>query len=176
MRLHWAIALAAVCIAVVIGVVACGAGNAGDVPEVVRAQRFEVVDQKGVLRAVLGLTKQSGGGVSLALCDENGKARAGISVSDLGGAGITIADERETPRILMTVHAGFTSVQLLSGKARTLSEVLPGGTGSDQEVLDAAEKMGEAVEIRAMLAMDDETDSVNIALFDEKGQPIWQAE
>ncbi len=175
MRLHWATVLAAVCLAVAIGAVAYGAGKAS-APEVIRAQRFEVIDGKGVIRAQLGVTELAGGGVTLGLCDETGKARAGLSVSDMGPVNLTLTDKHQAPRISLTVHAGVTSVQLLSGKTVALSEALPGGKGSDQEVWDAAEKAFAEAKTRAIMLMDDETGMVNIALFDEKGQPIWQAE
>jgi len=146
-----------------------------DEPRTLTAKRFEVVDEKGVVRAELGLTELAGGGVSLALCDENGKVRAGMGVSDMGPACLTLADQRETPRIQMTVAAGITSVQLLSGRMVPLSETLAGGKGNDQEVWEAAEKAFEAVEVRAILVMDDETDRASIALLDEKGEFIWSA-
>ena len=54
MRRHWAIVLAAVCLAVTIGAVGYGAGKASDVPKVIQAERFELVDD-GRVMAVLGL-------------------------------------------------------------------------------------------------------------------------
>ncbi len=175
MKLKCAIVIAVLCLLVAVAAVAWAAGQEKvSAPQVIRAQKFEVVDEKGAVRAEFGLTELAGGGV--ALCDENGKARAGIAVSDMGPVNLTLTDEHQTPRISMSVHAGITSVQLLSGKMVPLPEALPGGKGSDQEVWDAAEKAFEEVAVRALLLMDDEIDKASFTLFDEQGEAIWLAE
>ena len=64
MRLKWAIVVVALCVVVTVAAVAYAAGKASDVPEVIRAQRFEVVDAEGRIRALL---RVKGGVPELAL-------------------------------------------------------------------------------------------------------------
>ena len=60
------------------------------VAKVVRAERFEVVDAKGRVRALLDVTD---GNPYLGLYDENGKARAGLALLPDGRAGLAIIGE-----------------------------------------------------------------------------------
>jgi len=64
------IALAVVCLLVAVGAVGYGAGKASDVPEVIRAQRFELVDEEGRVRSELRLNEF--GEACLLLCDAEG--------------------------------------------------------------------------------------------------------
>ena len=58
--------------------------------EVVRAKRFELVDENGEVRAVLGFTK---GASALWLCDENGNARVALKVAPDGSPVLTFANQ-----------------------------------------------------------------------------------
>jgi hypothetical protein len=58
MRLKWAVVVVALCVVVTVAAVAYAAGKASDVPEVIRAQRFELVDEEGTVHAALGLGRR----------------------------------------------------------------------------------------------------------------------
>jgi hypothetical protein len=106
MRLKWVVVLVALCVIVTVAAVAYAAGKAtADVPEVIRAHRFELLDNEGKVRAVLALTPDMGavlkldgyvhrgrrtwlsGEVGVQLYDESGNKRA-----DLGHMGLRVVD------------------------------------------------------------------------------------
>lgn len=53
----WAIAVVVLCVVVTVAAVAYAAGKASDVPQVIRAQRFELVDEEGQVRSQLLLNE-----------------------------------------------------------------------------------------------------------------------
>lgn len=65
-------------------------------PEEIRARRFVVEDEHGVVRAQLGITKQ--GASVLALCDEAAKPRLLLRVIKEQGPEITLRDEKGSDR------------------------------------------------------------------------------
>ncbi len=67
------------------------------VHDVIRAHRFELLDSKGKLVAVLGMDNNSGK-PGLDLFDENGKARAMLAVDKDGRPGLGLFDESGKPR------------------------------------------------------------------------------
>ena len=96
MRPKWAMVTVAVCVVVTVVAVAYAAAKAtADVPEVIRAQRFELVDEEGEVRAVLALVPDLGATLKLTgrsgtrawlsgqyrvhLYDESGNTRAELS-------------------------------------------------------------------------------------------------
>ena len=72
-RGRWSAVVVAVCLVVTVAAMAYAAGQAKTAaPKVVRAQRFELVDAEGRVRAMLGLLPD--GSPSMVLYDEKGKA------------------------------------------------------------------------------------------------------
>lgn len=85
------IALTAVNIAVLIVVLTGAAAGAPDaVPSVVRAQRIELVDEDGRIRA--RLSTEPGGEVVFRLIGSNGDIRVKLAASD-DGSGLVLLDE-----------------------------------------------------------------------------------
>ena len=108
MRLKWAIVVVAVCVVVTVAAVAYAAGKAtADVPEVIRAQRFEVVDEKGSVLALLGSLPSPLGGAQLVLNDDRGKGRALLYVFTAGRwegeTNLILTDVRGQPRVKLRV-------------------------------------------------------------------------
>jgi len=66
--------------------------QAGD--KIIRAEKFELVDPQGRVRALLSVSDEIG--PELGLFDENGKLRAGLIVSDKGPA-LDLLDENGHP-------------------------------------------------------------------------------
>lgn len=67
----------------------------GSEPHVVRAERFELVDRQGRVRAVLGTSAGGDGGhdvVGLELLDPSGSARAWLSFEEGWGTQLCFAD------------------------------------------------------------------------------------
>lgn len=112
--------LAVVCLLVAVGAVGYGAGKADAVPEVVRAQKFELVDATGRVRAALmfkvgGWPKPGAEGESeeeieieqipeLVLFDEQGTKRATLNV-DRHGSWFGL--RRETGKLGAVVYASY---------------------------------------------------------------------
>ena len=67
--------------------------------KVIRAERFELVDGGGAVRAALAATSD---GPSLGLLDENGKGRAGLSVRT-DGPSLVLRDENGKDRAVLGV-------------------------------------------------------------------------
>jgi hypothetical protein len=152
-----------------------GAGGEA-VQKVVRAERFELMDSTGKLRAVLGLTES--GQPALGLWDQDGKARAVLGLR----AGPGLADE---PGLWLSDHDGKVRAMLdlccfgqpalslldQNGENRVtlaLSAVLVkfgepwlalhDQDGKHRAVLDVTKRYGPGLE-----------------LFDKNGKPIWSA-
>lgn len=97
------IAFGVVCLLVAVGAVGYGAGKATVVPEVIRAQRFEVVDGDGKVRAVLG--KADDGGSGLAAMDEEGRARLALGTKADGSVGLAVLHKTGTPVVAIGLGA-----------------------------------------------------------------------
>jgi hypothetical protein len=95
--------LAVVCLLVAVGAVGYGAGKASDVPEVIQAQRFEMLDEEGRVRAVVGLGDDDGAG--LAVMDEKGHALLALGTKPDGSAGLVVLRETGMPIIAIGVGA-----------------------------------------------------------------------
>lgn len=98
-RGKWAIVLAVV---LVLGAVAVAfAAGKTRAPEVIRAQRFELVDAEGRLRGVVGSTVDAS--VAVALYDEKGRGRAGLALFPDGSPGLVLFDEKGKPRATLAL-------------------------------------------------------------------------
>jgi hypothetical protein len=89
--LRFAVILAAAALLSVVGALLHGRkASAQAVPDVVRAQAFELVDASGQVRATLDAR---GAGVVLKLLDANGTIRAKLG-ADVDGSGLVLANEQ----------------------------------------------------------------------------------
>ena len=128
-RGKWAVVLAA-CIVLAAVAAAYAAGQAKmSAPEVIRAQRFEVVDAEGKVQAVLGLRRD--GGATLDLSDAKGLKRATLTLlPDPGGPILVLSDARGEIRATLTVQQGGPSLTMrdAKGEERATLEVRRDGS------------------------------------------------
>jgi len=139
------IGLAVVCLLVAVGAVGYGAGKASDVPEVIRAQRFEVVDGEGRTRAALGC--QEDGGASLVFTGKDGHLWATLGAARDGTSGLILYDGAGHERAVLGRSAEGESTLLLVGQEGTGSAGLAVGADS----LPSLELDGEGGKGRAVL-------------------------
>jgi len=115
----------------------------------IQAEGFELVDESGKTRALLGVSKV---GPTLALFDQNAKASAGLGVSDVGIPGASC------PGFVLRDRNGMLRVRL------NLKE-------SGEPVLALYDQNGKT---RASLFMD-ESGAPGLALYGADGKVVWQA-
>ena len=101
-----------VIVASLAGIPAEAAPDKGGVHKVVRAEKFEVVDQKGKTRAILAAYKP---GPALMLYDEDGKERAGLAVGD-NGPRLVFWDEKGKARTGLVAQKGGPALELYDAK------------------------------------------------------------
>jgi hypothetical protein len=156
-RAKWAILVAAVCLVVTVAAVAYAAGQAKTAtPKVVRAQKFEVVDAQGRVRATLGLLPD--GSPSLELTDEQGKTRAQLSLYSDGSPYLGLQDAKLKTRAELSLDSGGRPSLALSdeqGKTRATM----GTTSPETTHTGATEQNAE----------------FSLVLFDKQGKVLWQA-
>jgi len=124
-----------------------------EIPEVIRAKSFEVVDKDGKRRAALGMVF---GEPSLALFDKNDKRRALLSLLD-GEPGLYLYDKNEQPRAALGMDGGEPGLWL-KDKNNKLRAALG---RAELEVM----KTGETRQRPAG----------SLVLFDKDGNVIWSA-
>ncbi len=111
------------------------------VEEVIRAGRFEVVDDGGKVRAILGAQNETAG---LMLLDGNGQNVAELAVSDeFGGTTLSLYDLRGSLRVSLDLdHEGSPTLGLydLAGESRVSLGIAEGNT----PVFDFTGPYGEA--------------------------------
>lgn len=100
MRGRWTIVLVAVCLGATVAAIAYGAGKDA-APEVIQAQRFELVDAAGTVLAMLG--PNPGGGGTLVLRNKRGKLCTELSATR--GGGLTLHNEEGRLRAVLSVDA-----------------------------------------------------------------------
>jgi hypothetical protein len=138
------------------------------VEEVIRAKRFEMVDDEGQARVVLGTQDETSG---LMLLDSNGQSVAELAVSDdTGSAMLSLYDERGSLRASLDLDAdGSPTVGLydISGEPRISLGIAEGGS----PVLDFTGPFGEA---RMSLVMDGEGNDRATIRVDKDGTPFLE--
>ena len=88
-RAKWVIVILAVCLVVTVAAIAYAAGKTS-APEVIQAQRFELVDAEGSVLASLG---ETGGTPTLSLF-EKGRSSAGLMLLGSGVPGLRLFDQK----------------------------------------------------------------------------------
>ena len=137
-RARLVVVIAVVCAVVTAAAIAYGAGKVS-APEVMRAQRFELLDSEGKVKAVLGMGRHgpivgglkivdldgntifeegavvvSGGGVELpylVLMDEEGRTRVEVTFDEVGDPAIRMTDGQG--KVVFAVPAKF-GVEMLA--------------------------------------------------------------
>jgi len=128
--------------------------------EVVRAERFEVVDTQGRVRATLGMIF---GSPDLTLFDEKGEVRAMLTLDFDGSPALYMNDEKGEVRAEVAVHFdGMPRVWLFdeAGESRVELDLLGGGPN-----LTLRDENGEP---RALVGVD--ADGPGLVLYDENGE------
>lgn len=96
---------------------AAGQAKSG-VPEVIRAQKFELVDEEGKVRAVLGLGRD--GAPNLDLSDAKGLKRATLALLPDGSPVLMLSDARGEERATLTGGRSLTMRDETGGERATL--------------------------------------------------------
>ena len=90
MRAKWAIVIVAVCLVATVAAIAYAAGKTS-APEVLQAQRFELVDEDG--RVVAGLATDGDGAAQLRFWDGDGHVRLAVGLRAKGEPVVRLQDE-----------------------------------------------------------------------------------
>lgn len=96
-----------------------GSVAAGTGPEVLRAQRIELVDERGVERA--RLSTESNGDVVLRLLGAGGEVRVKLAASD-EGSGLLLANSDTEPGVHILATRTATTLKLREGKRERVIE------------------------------------------------------
>ena len=88
MKARWVFLIPAVCLVVTVVALAYAAGTTS-APEVIGAQKFELVDAEGRVRAALEV--KDDGTAQLELCDEKGRPRAAVGLETDGTPALVLA-------------------------------------------------------------------------------------
>ncbi len=143
------------------------AQKAPQVAEVIRAERFEVVDKDGKTRAALSMLEGKPG---LVLRDRNGRAGAELGLTDHGWPRLFLTDKNRKVRVGLTLgNTGEPHLVLRDRNGKTRTELSLRDTGAS--VLELADKNGK---LRAALSLRD-TGAPRLLLNDKNGKPIWKA-
>ncbi len=130
---------------------------------VVRAERFELVDAAGHVRAALGTSKE--GHIGLGIFDDDGNLRAALHLPPDGSARLSLGDGNGVERAMLGVEPDGSPVLHLgdeTGKVRVLGHCDDGG--SALTLFDAAGKP------RAFLNTDTDDGTPALILLDEGGE------
>ncbi|NIM07408.1 MAG: hypothetical protein GTO55_11820 [Armatimonadetes bacterium] len=132
------------------------------VPEVVRAHRFEVVDDAGRVRAALGVRHD---GIGLFLFDKEEKQRILMTVTEDGGQWLLLSDEEGHPRAALhgggSIDETYLRLSDKEGKATATMDVLLGSPS-----VNLRDKEGRT---RATLGLSHDAHP-SLELCDEKGK------
>ena len=111
--------LTALVVVVLFGVAALGATNAG--PEVLRAERIEIVDRDG--RVAASLVSHANGGGVLSLFDRVGNRRAVITAADGGKVALKSSDGEDVLYLGENAGRGAGIIELLNQKGQVAVQV-----------------------------------------------------
>lgn len=146
--------------------------RAQEPPAVIQAQRFELVDTTGTVRAVIRMTPE-GTGPEVALLDEAGKRRATMTQNSEGEYGFGIFDDSGTLRFgVGTTKRGFAGLNVRDG-----SGVIRANLYADDDGEDSGFRAWDAAgQVRAKLGyLGGEPAAFGVRVLDSQGQPVWRA-
>ncbi len=131
----------------------------------VHAHKFVLEDEKGQVRAELGMTEDA---PWLFLSDEKGKRRALLSLTEDGLPGLFLCDEKGQSRVGLNLDksGAMLSINGEKGKIRVWLRVTKGG-----EMLGMKDEKGQ---VRAALGVD-KLGAGFMQLFGPDGEAIWSA-
>lgn len=159
-RVRWPVVVVAACLVVTVAAVAYAAGKVS-APKVLRAQKFELVDAEGVVRASLSMDYV---GPSLQLVDASGQRCVELFVIDdptgqhTSTMGLTFWGwGKRAPMGLRSSRENGTSVWLRDGEGNLRASL--GTTDLETTRTGATQKTAES----------------SLVLFDKEGKVMWQA-
>ena len=164
MTRRWMIVIVAVCLVVTVAAIAYAAGKT-TAPEVIRAQRFELVDAEGRVRIEMSIAGLSGQAPGIRLLDEKGTGRAGLVLFRDGRPGLALSDEKGAVRAGLGLLRDGRPIMTLSdekGEARAALSLLSDGS----PILWLRDEKGK---LRATLAVFPDGNPI-LGLYDEKGK------
>ena len=137
--------------------------------KVVQAERFELVDSDGKVRATLGFTVEGReGGPTLNLSDEDGKARAVLVLTPGGSPSLGLFDGQRGAVLYVQRHTG-PGLSLYDKEGKILAEM-----GIDEDGNPRMDLSDKGRRRRASLWLD-RAGSPGLALHDKDGKVIWEA-
>ena len=170
-------------VGVLVGAAVVGVGvgqQEAPVAKVVRAERFEVVDAKGNVPAVL--TSDETGATWLALRDEAGKPRASLNVHRDGNPVLSLSDEAGKTRVLLGVLSGGDpdlSLWDQGGTARACLGVAEEDGGAFLSLNDKSgagrARLGARQLKTAPTGVAERRPESSLVLSDESGKVLWAA-
>ncbi len=166
---RWAI-LVVVCVVVAAVGLACGADKAS-APEIVRAQRFQLVDDRGGVRAELAMSEGQPG---MTLYDAEGRIRADISLGSDGAPRLGLGWDNGKPCVLLSLdevalgHRALLSLLDRRGRTRVALSVDP----EDSPKVLLYDGNGA---VRTALTLHSADGSPGLDLCDEEGRVVWAA-
>ena len=171
------VAIAAVCLVMTAAAIAYAAAKTS-APEVIQAQRFELVNAEGEVRAVLGLLLADK--PSLVLNDEKGTLLAMLCVGFDGSPGLALYDEKGTMRVGVSLMLGSPLITLYDeeGTGRAGLSLFPDGSPSitlhDEKGKVRAALGTTSLEATRTGAMEKRAES-SLVLFDKDGKVLGEA-
>jgi hypothetical protein len=87
-----------------------GVANSADAPSVLRAEKIELVDERGIVRA--RLNTESNGEVMLRLMDQQGEIRVKLGASS-DGSGLILMNDLAQPGVHMLAQRADATVTLI---------------------------------------------------------------
>lgn len=173
-RAHWLTAAVALCVVSGVAAVAYAAGRAtSEVPEVIRAQRFELVDARGRTRGSLGLPglrlrgPQGKGGILLGV---QGDGTPVFGVSDSEGRPRFSLEARTDGSVNLALYAGDPHVRAIF---KLDSEGQPSIQLLDRDNVPRA-VLGASVIGNVRAGARGKTPESSLVLLDADGRVIWR--
>ena len=169
-------------VGVLVGAAVVGVVTAQQAPvaKVVRAERFEVVDAKGKVSAIL--TTDEAGATWLALRDAAGKSRASLNVHSDGNPVLSLTDEAGRTRVLVGVLTGGDPDLSLwdeGGEARACLGVSEEDGGAFLSLNDKSgagrARLGASPLKTAPTGVAERRPESSLVLSDENGKVLWSA-
>ncbi len=127
-----------------------GQSRPARVPELIKAQKFQVVDREGRVRIMLGVSGDGSGDsrAIVGLQDRSNRVLAVLAVSEYGGSALTLNDVNEKPLVVLAGLGYGTSGLTFNdkdGNARAVLTVWPERQGEQAtpslRILDANQKV-----------------------------------
>jgi len=171
-RLMVVVALVLVVVAMAV-VYAAEKAKTAPVQEVVRAKRFEVVDEKGKVKISLACEGESGANPRCTIYDSRGQARLMV--------GISTTSAHDSPYVYLNTErkgAGI-GLEVIETRGGAVSRIQVIGPDGQSAVLGAMGLPGGDVggegALKPTLAMEGKRPVSSLVLFGSHGKAIWQA-